>query len=402
MADIQKFAWKGINKQGTRLSGVINASDIKAAEAEIKNKDIELISIEPKRQFSFSFRRKKISSREVVLFTRYLSTMLTAGLPILQSLDIIAKDQENEMMRTVVVSLRNSVAAGTPFADALSQHPEYFSELYCNLARTGEKSATLDKVLSRLSKYLERMEAIRRKVKNALIYPITIVLVALAVSLVLLIFVIPQFQTMFENAGAKLPYFTQIVIYISNFIRHFWWFVILLVIFGLWLFINLRRRNPYFADIVDVFILKIYVIGPILRKAIIARFSRTLSITLDAGLPIVDAMKSMINIMGNRTYKKGVTEICESISTGHQLSSSMEATKLFPNMVIQMVSVGEASGELASMLNNIANYYEEEVNTIADNLSTLLEPIIIVILGIIIGCFVIAMYLPIFKLGTTI
>ncbi|MBV9576119.1 MAG: type II secretion system F family protein [Gammaproteobacteria bacterium] len=401
MAD-NLFKWSGINRQGERTAGIMRAMDAATAEAELKKMDIEIISIKATREISFSLKRKKIKLKEIVLFTRYLATMLSAGLPILQALDIISHDQENEVLKSIVVSLRTNIATGMTFADALSLYPDYFDELYCNLIRAGEKSATLDKVLNQLGKYLERIDSIKRKVKHALIYPIAIVTVAVFVCLILLIFVIPQFQTMFQNAGAQLPRFTRIILSLSDFLRSYWWLVLVMFIFAVYFFKTLKQRNAYFADKVDASLLKAYIIGPIVEKAIIARFTRTLAITLDAGLPIVEAMKSMSNIMGNRIYTKAVVEICQQLTSGNQLSTTMEATKLFPTMAIQMISVGEVSGTLPAMLNTIANYYEEEVNNIADNLSTLLEPLIIVILGIIIGCFVVAMYLPIFKLGSTV
>ena len=404
MADnIHSFQWSGINKHGARVKGVIQAIDSKTAEIGLKNMDIEVISlIERKRQIGFSLMRKRIRSRDIVLFTRYLGTMLAAGMPILKALDVIAHDNENELMSTVVMSLRTSISSGTTFADSLNQFPQYFNELYVNLVRAGEKSATLDTVLSRLSKYLEKIELIKRKIKTALIYPAAIVFVAVVVCLILMIFVIPQFQTMYKNANVQLPAFTRLIINLSDLVRGYWYVLLGGLVAFIWGFRYLLRNNVAFAEKIDAYSLRIFIIGTVLKKGIISRFTRTLAITLDAGMPIVESMRSMVRIMGNRVYSKGVQQICDDITSGHQLSSSMESTKLFPNMVIQMVSVGEASGELGAMLNNIANYYEEEVNAIADNLMTLLEPIIIIVLGIIIGCFVVAMYLPIFKLGTTI
>jgi type IV pilus assembly protein PilC len=404
MADsIHSFQWTGINKQGSRVKGIIQAVDAKTAELGLKNMDIEVISIvEKKRSFQFPLWRKRVRPKDIVLFTRYLATMLAAGMPILKALDVIAHDNENELMSSVVMSLRTSISSGTTFADSLNQFPQYFNELYCNLVRAGEKSATLDVVLNRLAKYLEKIQTLKSKIKTALIYPIAIITVATVVSLILLVFVIPQFQTMFQNAGVQLPFFTLMVIHLSDFVRHYWYLILIVIFLAVWTFRKLKQTNPVFADRVDAYLLRIFIVGTIIKKAIISRFTRTLAITLDAGMPIVDSMKAMIRIMGNRVYSKGIQQICDDISSGHPLSSSMEQTKLFPNMVIQMVSVGEASGEMGAMLNNIANYYEEEVNIVVDNMMTLLEPAIIVVLGVIIGCFVVAMYLPIFKLGTTI
>lgn len=399
---LHAYKWTGINKQGNRLKGVIQAADVKNAEAELKKMEIDVISLSVKPPLFFSFNRSKIKTKELIFFTRYLSTMLSAGMPILQALDVIAQDQENPTMQSVVNSLRSNITAGLSLSDALSKFPKYFDELYCNLARAGEKSATLETVLNRIVKYLEKSEKLKSKIKTALIYPVIIASVAIIVSLILLFFVVPQFQTMFNNAGVPLPAFTRGVIHVSDFLRSYWLFMLVIILVAIWGFKYLLRKNAAMADKVDAFSLRLFIYGAILKKAIIARFTRTLAITLDAGLPIVDSMKMMVTIMSNRIYSKALLKVCDDVASGHQLASSLDKTKLFPNMVVQMVSVGEASGALGNMLNNIAAHYEEEVDTIADNLSSLIEPLIIIILGVIIGCFVVSMYLPIFKLGTTI
>jgi len=402
-SNIQQFNWKGMNRQGARISGTVQAADIKAAEAEIRAMGVELISIKQKGTSTFfSFRRKRVKPKEIMLFTRYLSTMISAGLPILRALEIIAQDQENETLKSVITSVHAKVSAGSTFADALEQFPEYFDTLYTNLTRAGEKSATLDKVLFRIVTYLEKIERVKSKVKHALIYPVAIVIVATGVCLILLLFVIPQFQKMFESAHVPLPAFTRFIIYLSQLLSNYW-YIFLIVVFGSFQGARyLKRNSEKFSDKYDKMMLRLFVLGNMIRKSIIARFTRTLAITLDAGLPIVDSMRTMIKIMGNRTYSKGIEKICADLEGGHQLASSLASTGLFPNMVTQMISVGEESGRLGEMLNNVASYYEEEVDSIADNLSTLLEPIILSVLGVIIGAFIIAMYLPIFKLGTTI
>lgn len=403
MADnLLTFKWSGINKHGKRLSGNIQAIDLRAAESELTSREVEIISIKQLASTKLLSRGGKIKPKDILLFTRYLTTMLSAGLPIIQGLEIISKDPGNELMRSVVVSIKNNVSSGMTLADSLAQYPKYFDELYINLVKAGEKSGTLEKVLVRLVKYLERVQTLKKKVRNALIYPVSIVAVALVVSLVLLIFVIPQFQVIFQNSGTQLPMFTRGVVAVSQFLRAYWWMLLILIVGSFYLYRFQVRTNQRFADWMDKFKLRIYLVGTILKKAIIARFTRTLAITLDSGLPIVESMSSMVNIMGNRIYSKALQEICEKLSSGHQLSTAMSQTKLFPNMTIQMISIGEAAGSLTEMLNVVANYYEEEVNQIADNLSTMIEPVIIVVLGIIIGCFVVAMYLPIFKIGSAV
>jgi type IV pilus assembly protein PilC len=279
-------------------------------------------------------------------------------------------------------------------------YPQHFNELYCNLIGAGEKSGTLEKILKRLGNYLERTETLKRKVKKALVYPAAIMTVALGVSLILLLFVVPQFQKMFTSFGAQLPLFTRMVVNLSDFLRSYWWLLIAGSVFGVYLARRSIAESESAQYAIDRYALKVYVIGDVLQKGVIARFARTLATTLEAGMPIVDSMRSMSLIMGNRIYSKAVLDICNDVVNGKQLSAAMESTKLFPNMAIQMIAVGEASGALADMLNKVADYYEDEVNAIVDNLSSLLEPVIMVVLGLIVGTFVVAMYLPIFKIGS--
>jgi type IV pilus assembly protein PilC len=380
-------------------------NDVKEAAVELKKSGIELISIQEKSQLSLpQFKgfvsQKKIKNKDILLFTRFLSTMLSAGLPIVQALDIIGHDQDNPRMQALVISIKNNVSSGKTLAESFGQYPDSFDDLYCNLIKSGEKSGTIDKVLKRIANYLEKSENIKRKIIKALIYPAAIVSVALIVSLVLLIFVVPQFQTMFSTFGAKLPFFTLVVVHVSEYIRSYWWVAILFVVITVWTVKKSIRQSSYLQEQIDRFALRIYIIGPILQKGIIARYTRTLATTLEAGMPIVESMKSMSHIMSNRVYIKAIEQICDDVKSGHQLSSAMTTTKLFPNMVIQMIAVGEASGALSDMLNKIADYYEDEVNSVVDNLSSLLEPLIMAVLGVIIGGFVVAMYLPIFKMGS--
>lgn len=398
-ANAQSFKWVGLNSRGKRSEGVIQSADIKEAQSELKKLGVEIISITAKSTFQMRSRPKKIKVKDIQLFTRYLSTMLTAGLPIIQALEIIGGDQNNPAFQNLISAIKKDIAGGKTLAETFGGYPKYFTDLYCSLIKAGEKSGTLDKILNRLAGYMEKTETLKRKIKKALAYPIAILSIALGVSLILLIFVVPTFQKLFSSFGAKLPFFTQMVVNLSDFMRSYWWAILIglvALIFGF----KKARKNPEFKRKVDYYILKIYIVGPILSKGIIARFTRTMSTTLEAGMPIVESMKSMAPVMGNSLYTKAVLQMCEDVSSGHTLSASMASTKLFPNMVIQMISVGEASGRLAEMLNKVADYYEEEVNSIVDNLSTLIEPLIILILGVIVGTFVIAMYLPIFKMGS--
>jgi len=396
----QVFKWTGINSAGQRAEGEIQAADIKDAQNNLTKMRVEVISLVPKTGFQLRKRRKKIKVKDIQLFTRFLSTMLAAGLPIMQALDIISHDQENPEMKNLITLIKNDIGGGKTLAETFSQYPNYFNPLYCNLIKAGEKSGTLDKILNRLAGYLEKSEILKRKIKKALTYPIAILSVALAVSGILLIFVVPQFQSLFSSFGARLPAFTRGVVMLSDFLKSYWW-VILIAGVGSFLWLRYVLRTSENARRTrDRLMLKLYIIGPLLTKGIIARYTRTLSTTLEAGMPIVESMKAMANIMGNSLYSDAVMRMCDDLNSGNSLSAAMTSTKLFPNMVIQMIAVGEASGRLTDMLNKIADYYEEEVNSIVDNLSSLLEPLIMVILGIIVGSFVVAMYLPIFKMGS--
>ncbi len=400
--DKQAFQWTGLNRQGKRVSGVLQAASLKEAQAELRKMNIEVVKLEKKTQLLFGKRRHKIKPREILLFTRYLSTMITAGLPILQALDVIGREQENPAMQNLVTTMRTNIASGKTLGECFSQFPQHFDELYCSLIKAGEKSGTLDKILKRLADYLEKTATLKRKIKKALTYPTIILVVAMGVSLVLLLFVVPQFQAIFSSFGAELPLFTRMVVNFSHFLRSY--FLLVLAVIGA-LITSFRRslkRSKALREKVDELTLRIFVIGPLLKKGIIARYTRTLAITLDAGVPIIEAMQLMENVMGNLVYSKAVMQICKDVASGNQLYVSMNNTKLFPNMVVQMISIGETSGALAEMLNKVADYYEEEVNGIVDNLSSLLEPLIMVLLGGIIGTFVVAMYLPIFKLGSIV
>jgi type IV pilus assembly protein PilC len=401
MADnLQAYEWNGINGQGKRLHGILRVADPKEVQVELRKQGVELISVKLRKEINFSFGQKPVKLKNILLFTRNLSTMLASGLPILSALEVISHDKDNEAMQAFIVKLRSNISGGKTLAETFAEYPQYFSTLYSSLIKAGEKSGTLDKILLRLGNYLERSETLRKKVKKALIYPAAIISVAFIVSSIMLIFVVPKFKSLFDSFGAKLPLFTRIILNISNFMQSYWW-VVVLIIFGLiWLFKRQMRTSPPFHYWVDKQLLRTPIIGPILIRAIIARFARTLSTTLESGMPITDAMRAMVDIMGNVVYSKAIAQICNDVTSGHQLNVSMTSTKLFPHMVVQMISVGEASGSLSDMLHKVADYYEEEVNYAVDNLSSLLEPLIMLLLGVIIGSLVIAMYLPIFKLGS--
>jgi type IV pilus assembly protein PilC len=402
MADtVPAFAWKGIDRKGKRVQGTTKAASMTDAHTDLRKQGIEIISIKPKAaSSSMMTNTPKVKNKNILLFTRYLSTMLASGLPLLQALDIIGQDKENSAMHAFVATLRSNVSGGKTLAETFKQYPQYFSELYVNLIGAGERSGSLDKILVRLGIYLERTESLRSKVKKAMIYPAAIVTVALLASSIMLILVVPKFAAMFKSFGATLPLFTRIVLSISNFMQHYWWLILICIFVGIYVFKYFIRTSLNFRRRVDQLVLRLFVLGPIIKKGIIARFTRTLSTTLDAGMPITEALRSMTGIMGNTVYVEAIKKISDDVTNGHQLNVSMSASNLFPNMVIQMISVGEVSGNLGEMLTKIAEYYEEEVNNIVDNLSSLLEPLIMLVLGVVVGSLVIAMYLPIFKLGS--
>lgn len=394
----QLYRWTGIDKHGRRISGNIQSAGSTDAQNELKKREIEVISIKQSGRMTRQ-RKQKVKSKDILLFTRYLSTMISAGVPILQALDILSQDQDNKTMAEFITTLKSNVSGGKMLAETFADYPQYFSPMYCNLIKTGEKSGTLDKILGRLGNYLEKVETLKKKVKRAMIYPSAILTVATVVSLILLVFVVPRFQTVFASFHAKLPTFTLAVIGASDFLRHYWWLVVMLFTAGVSWFVQMMRINGPFRQRVDRGILKVYVIGEVLQKGMIAQFTRTLAITLESGMPIVDAMKPLSDVMTNSLYKKAVLDICQQVTSGNPLNVAMNETGLFPHMVVQMIAIGEVSGRLGEMLNKVADYYEEEVSHTVDSLSSLMEPLIIALLGVIIGSFIVAMYLPIFRLG---
>jgi type IV pilus assembly protein PilC len=404
MADNQQvYRWKGINGEGKRTSGTLRAPDINSARSELKRSGTEVITISESKSFSLGASvAKRIKQKDILLFTRLLSTMLTAGLPIVQAIDVIARDQENMAMRSMLNQIKTNLAGGKTLTEAFRKYPKHFNNLYCSLISTGEKSGTLDKILNRFATYMEKSATLKSKIKKALVYPAAIIGISIVVSGILLIFVVPQFQTIYSSFGAELPYFTRMVVHVSDIMRHYWWMVLIAfggLIFG---YKQALVKSGGFAEKIDGLKLRIPVFGELFKKGIIARFTRTLAISLDSGMPIVDAMKSMGDIMDNKVYRKAVIQICNEVINGNQLSVAISNTKLFPNLAVQMIAIGEASGSLGEMLNKVADYYEEDVGHMVDNLSNLLEPLIMVVLGVIIGGFVIAMYLPIFKIGSIV
>lgn len=396
------FHYEGINKAGQKMVGDIEARSLALAKAELRKQGIISNKVAKKRKNFFDKKNTKIKSSDITVFSRQLATMIQSGIPLVQSFDIVAKGQNNGRMRALLETIKSDIETGLTLSEALIKHPQYFNELFCNLVDAGEKSGTLDVMLDKVASYKEKIETIKKKIKKALTYPMAVIVVALIVTTGLLIFVVPQFESLFKGFGADLPAVTQAVVTMSKFMQAYWYFIFGAIGAGLYAFTYAKNHSLVFAHNLDRTLLKLPIVGSILEKAAIARFTRTLSITFAAGLPLVEALKSVAGATGNIIFSKATDRIREEVSTGQQMNIAMENTHLFPSMVVQMVAIGEESGALEKMLGKVASFYEEEVDSAVDSLSSLLEPIIMSILGILVGGLVVAMYMPIFKLGSAI
>lgn len=396
------FTWEGLNKAGSRVKGESQNTNPALVRAELRQQGINPLKVRKKSTIFAMMTSKKIRSMDITLFTRQLATMLTAGIPLIQAFDLIARGQNKLTMQQLVTSIKQDVENGSSFSEALKKHPEYFNKLYVNLIYAGEQSGSLELMLQRVSDYREKIESLKGKIRKAMYYPAAVLSVAVIVTAILLIFVVPEFEDLFKGFGADLPAMTRMVISLSNSLQNHIWILLASLILTIWIFLQAKQRSENFNKTLDRIALRLPIMGNILQKAIIARFSRTLATTFAAGIPLVSALDVVAGATGNSLYIEGTLKIRDEISTGQQLQAAMRNTQLFPSMVIQMVAIGEESGTLEMMLSKIADFHEEEVDNAVDSLSSILEPIIIVILGIIVGTLVIAMYLPIFKLGAAI
>jgi len=396
------FAWEGTDKKGKKVKGESNATNPAMVKADLRRQGIKPIKVRKKSALFTSAKKKKILPKDIAIFTRQLSTMMGAGVPLVQSFEIIGKGHENPSMQELIMTIKADVESGGTLADTLHKHPLYFDELVCNLVAAGEQAGILEGLLDKIATYKEKTEAMKAKIKKALTYPAAVVVVAFIVTAILLIFVVPTFEELFNGFGAELPAFTQMVIHLSEWMQANWWVVILGVAGAIYGFGQGKKRSPKFAHTLDKLILKAPIFGEIVTKAIIARFARTMSTMFAAGVPLVEAMESVAGAAGNQLYKEGILDMRDNVATGQQLQLTMQQTGLFPNMVVQMVAIGEESGSLDAMLAKVADFYEEEVDNAVDNLSSLLEPLIMGILGILVGGLIVAMYLPIFKMGSVV
>lgn len=403
MAAIKKpkldiYTWEGVDKQGKKAKGEMEAASIALVNTSLRRQGINPLKVQRRRGELFK-RKQKIKPKDIAIFTRQLATMLQSGIPIAQSFDIVGKGHENPSVQALVNTIKQDVESGTSLTIALGKHPLYFDALYCNLVAAGEQAGILDGILEKLATYKEKIEGIKSKIKSALFYPTAVIVVAFIITAVLLIFVIPQFESLFKGFGADLPALTKMVVNLSRVFQDWWWAIIGSVVGVVFAASYMYKRSPKAQHTMDRLLLRAPVIGVIVKKATIARFARTLATMFAAGVPLVEALDSVSGATGNRLYYEGTLAIKNDISTGMQLQAAMNATGLFPNMVIQMVAIGEESGELDKMLTKVADFYEGEVDDAVAALSSLLEPIIMAFLGVVIGGLVIAMYLPIFKLA---
>ena len=396
------YAWEGSDKKGHRISGESRASNIAAVRADLKRQGINPLKVRKKSTSIFSNRKKKITSNDIAVFSRQLATMMAAGVPMVQSFDIVGRGHENPSMQELILSIKADVEGGTALADALKKHPLYFDDLFVNLVRAGEHAGVLEDLLDKIATYKEKTESIKGKIKKALFYPVAVIAVAIIVTAVIMIFVIPQFEGLFRSFGADLPAFTKFVVSISHFMQAYWWAILFGTVAIGYTFTYFWKRSRRLRQVIDRVLLKIPVIGGILHKAALSRFARTLATMSTAGVPLVEALDSVAGATGNVIYSDAVLRMREDVATGQSLQLSMKQRNIFPNMVIQMVAIGEESGSIDDMLNKVADFYEEQVDNAVDAMSSLLEPLIMVILGTLVGGLVVAMYLPIFKMGSAI
>lgn len=401
-AKLHTYIWEGKDRSGKVSKGELQVTNQALAKAQLRKQGIVVKTVRRKPKPLFSTRQKPIKPMDIAIFTRQLATMMKAGVPLVQGFEIVAEGLENPSMQTLVTDIKNDVAAGGGLANSLTKHPRYFDDLFCNLVNAGEQSGALETMLDRVATYKEKTEILKAKIKKAMTYPIAVMVVAVVVTAILLIKVVPQFAETFSSFGADLPAFTLFVVNISDWAQANWLIALGVIVVGFFAFREARIRSKNFSDKVDATLLKVPVIGDILNKAVIARFSRTLATTFAAGVPLVDSLESVAGAAGNAVYTKAIYTIRDDVTSGLPLNQAVKNTELFPTMLIQMISIGEESGALDEMLEKVAVHYEAEVDNAVDNLTSLLEPLIMSVLGILVGGLMIAMYLPIFQLGAVV
>ncbi|KWV10835.1 type II secretion system F family protein [Xanthomonas translucens pv. translucens] len=396
------FVWEGTDKRGVKMKGEQTAKNANLLRAELRRQGITPSVVKPKPKPLFGAAGSKISTKDIAFFSRQMATMMKSGVPIVGSLEIIGSGHKNPRMKKMVGQVRTDIEGGSSLYEAISKHPVQFDELYRNLVKAGEGAGVLETVLETVATYKENIEALKGKIKKALFYPAMVMAVALLVSSILLVWVVPQFEEVFKGFGAELPAFTQMIVAASRFMVSYWWILLILLIGTIGGFIFAYKRSPSMQHGMDRLILKVPVIGQIMHNSSVARFSRTLAVTFRAGVPLVEALDIVAGATGNSVYEKAVLRMRDDVSVGYPVNVAMKQANLFPHMVIQMTAIGEEAGALDAMLFKVAEYFEQEVNNAVDALSSLLEPLIMVFIGTIVGGMVVGMYLPIFKLASVV
>ncbi|ABZ75044.1 type II secretion system protein [Shewanella halifaxensis HAW-EB4] len=395
------FQWKGTNRDGAKTSGELRGVSSAEIRAQLKAQGVVPKNVRKKSAPLFKS-EKKIKPMDIAMMTRQIATMLAAGVPIVTTLELLGKGHEKAKMRELLATIVNDVQSGIPLSDSLRPHRKYFDDLYVDLVAAGEHSGSLDAVFDRIATYREKSEALKSKIKKAMFYPAAVVIVAIMVTALLLLFVVPQFEDIFNGFGAELPAFTQFIISISRWLQASWYIFVIAIIVGIWSFRRAHLNSQKFRDRVDEFVLKIPAIGDILHKGAMARFARTLATTFAAGVPLIDGLESAAGASGNAVYRKAILKIRTEVMSGMQMNVAMRTTGLFPDMLIQMVMIGEESGSLDNMLNKVANIYEMQVDDAVDGLSSLIEPVMMVVIGTVVGGLIVGMYLPIFEMGNVV
>ncbi len=401
--ELDMFIWSGVNRKGKKINGELPANNIIELKAQLRKQGItpSRVKKKPKPLFGLS-NDKAITPGDIAVITRQIATMLGAGVPLVQTIEMIGNGHDNGKMRKLLAEIGTKLASGIPLSDCLRDHPLYFDDLYCDLVASGEQSGALETIYDRIATYKEKSEALKAKIKKAMTYPIAVLVIAFIVTSILLIFVVPVFKEIFDSFGAELPGFTLLVLSISDFMQAYWHLGLGAIFLSGFLFKRAHRSSLKFRDKVDKIILKIPVIGDLLEKGAVARYARTLSTTFAAGVPLIDALESAAGASGNAVFRDAILEIRTEVASGMQMNLAMRNCKIFPDMVIQMVAIGEESGAVDDMLSKVANVYEAEVDNAVDSLTSLLEPMIMAVLGVVIGGLIIAMYLPIFQIGMVV
>ena len=397
------FAYDGVDRKGAKIKGELPAKNMALAKVMLRKQGVTIKNIREKRKNILAgLSKKKVTTLDITIFTRQLATMMKAGVPLVQSFEIVAEGLDNPSMREVVLGIKGEVEGGNTFAGALKKYPQYFDRLFCSLVESGEQSGALETMLDRVAIYKEKSELLKQKIKKAMKYPIAVVAVAVIVTMILMVKVVPVFQDLFSSFGADLPAFTKMVVNMSEWMQKWWFLLILGIAAAIFSFLEAKKRSKKFRDFLDKAALKAPIFGDLVYKAIIARYSRTLATTFAAGVPLIEALESTAGATNNVVYETAVMKIRDDVATGQQLQFAMRVTDKFPSMAIQMVAIGEESGALDAMLDKVATHYENEVDNAVDGLTSMMEPLIMAVLGVLVGGLVVAMYLPIFQMGSVV